>query len=74
MSSRGLKKNWRYKIVMSDKEMKYWLSFLKKNEKRLIKESCCFKDNCSICVKFEYNDEQLSTTHEQLISTPIHSE
>ena len=25
---------------MSDKEMKYWLEYLKRNEKRLIRESC----------------------------------
>jgi hypothetical protein len=43
MSSRGQKKNWKYKIKMSEKEMKYWLDYLKKNEKRLIEElsSCC---------------------------------
>ena len=36
---RGQKKNWKYKIVMSEKEMRYWLDYLKKNEKRL-KEEC----------------------------------
>ena len=40
MSSRGQKKNWKYKIKMSEKEMKYWLDYLKKNEKRLIEECC----------------------------------
>lgn len=33
-------KNWKYNIKMSDKEMKFWLEYLKRNEKRLIKESC----------------------------------
>ena len=33
MSPRGQKKNWKYNIKMSDKEMKYWLDYLKKNEK-----------------------------------------
>ena len=41
MSSRGQKKNWKYNIKMSDKEMKDWLDYLKMNEKRLIRESCC---------------------------------
>jgi hypothetical protein len=38
MSIRGQKKNWRYNIQMSQKEMKYWLDYLKKNEKRLDEE------------------------------------
>ena len=38
--SRGQKKNWKYNIKMSDKEIQYWLDYLKRNEKRLIKESC----------------------------------
>ena len=33
MSSRGQKKNWKYKIKMSQREIKYWLYYLKKNEK-----------------------------------------
>ena len=41
MSSRGQKKNWKENIKMSEKEMKYWLDYLKRNEKRLIRESCC---------------------------------
>ena len=38
---RGVKKNWRDNLPeVSDKEMKYWLDYLKKNEKRLIEECC----------------------------------
>ena len=44
MSPRGQKKNWKYNIKMSDKEMKYWLDYLKKNEKRLIEECCKILD------------------------------
>jgi hypothetical protein len=38
---RGQKKNWKYNIKMTDEEIQYWLDYLKRNEKRLIKESCC---------------------------------
>ena len=38
MSSRGQNKNWRYNIKMSEKEMKFLLDYLKRNEKRLIEE------------------------------------
>ncbi len=38
---RGQKKNWKQHIKMSDREMKYWMKYLKENEERLIKESCC---------------------------------
>ena len=36
---RGQKKNWKQHIKMSENEMKYWMEYLKKNEKRLIQES-----------------------------------
>ena len=39
--NRGQKKNWKRHIKMSDREMKYWLEYLRKNEERLIKEICC---------------------------------
>ena len=42
MSSRGQKNNWKYNIKMTDKEIQYWLDYLKRNEKRLIRESCCY--------------------------------
>ena len=38
---RNQKKNWKEHIKMSDRGMKYWMRFLKENEKRLIKESLC---------------------------------
>jgi len=41
MSRGQKKKNWRYNIKMSQREMKYYLDYLKKNEKRLIEE--CIK-------------------------------
>ncbi len=28
------KKNWKHNIKISDKEMRYWLDYLAKNEKR----------------------------------------
>ena len=31
---RGQKKNWKYNITMTDKEIQYWLDYLKRNEKR----------------------------------------
>ena len=40
-NNRKPKKNWQHNIKMSDKEMRYWLDYLSKNEKRLIEESCC---------------------------------
>ena len=39
--SRGQKKNWKENIKMSEREMRYWMKFLKENEERLIKEICC---------------------------------
>ena len=42
---RGQKKNWKRHIKMSDREMKYWMEYLKKNEKRLIQESLCVWDD-----------------------------
>ena len=38
---RGVKKNWKDNIKMSESEMKYWMKFLKENEERLIQESIC---------------------------------
>ena len=35
---RGQKKNWKKHIKMSEREIKYWMKFLKENEERLIKE------------------------------------
>ena len=42
---RGQKKNWKRHIKMSDREMEYWMNYLKKNEKRLIQESLCVWDD-----------------------------
>ena len=42
---RGQKKNWKQHIKMSEREMKYWMEYLKKNEKRLIQESLCVWDD-----------------------------
>ena len=40
--SRNQKKKWKYNITMSDKDMRYWLDYLKRNEKTLIRENCCY--------------------------------
>jgi len=39
--NRRPKKNWHLNIKMDDSEMNYYLDYLKKNERRLIRESCC---------------------------------
>ena len=42
---RGQKKNWKQHIKTSEREMRYWMEYLKKNEKRLIQESLCVWDD-----------------------------